>query len=53
LKPGRLDRRENNDPMTILVAVAVSAAIIWWLRDLTGELFTIATVAICLYQLLH
>jgi hypothetical protein len=37
LKPGRLDRRENNDPMFMLAAVAVLALAVW-ARDLLPEL---------------
>jgi hypothetical protein len=39
--------------MLILLAVAACVAIIWWLSDLTAELFTLATVVVSLYQLLH
>jgi hypothetical protein len=39
--------------MLILLAILAAIAIIWWLGDLTGELFTLATIVISLYQLLH
>lgn len=39
--------------MIMLLALVGAALLLWWLRGLSGELFTLATVVVCLYQLLH
>jgi hypothetical protein len=38
--------------MLFLLAVALGCAALGWLRDLSGEIFTAATVVACLYHLI-